>query len=75
MYYSFQSRNSPTQLAAMATYYNLVQDQTYYEDSRATNHIRNELKNLSIHLGYQGSAKVPVCNGQGLQIFNSSSYC
>lgn len=57
----------------MAASFNPVSDQTWYADSRATNHITHDLDNLPIHSGYQGNDKVPVGNGQGLSILNTGS--
>lgn len=73
MDYSYQGRNPPSQLAAMATSYNPVSEQNWYADSGATNHVTNDLQNLSIHSNYQGKDKVSVGNGQGLHIMNTGS--
>lgn len=60
MDYSFQGKNPPEKLVVMATSYNPVGEQTWFVDSGATNHITNDLRNLSIHLGYQGTDKVSI---------------
>lgn len=40
---------TPTQLFAMVACHNPANDQMWYADSGATNHITNDLKNMSIH--------------------------
>lgn len=37
-----------------------------FADSRATNHITNDMKNLSVHSNYQGTNTMDIGNGQGL---------
>lgn len=46
--------------------YSPANDQTWYTDSGATNHITNDLRNLSLHSGYQGNDIVSIGHGQGL---------
>lgn len=55
----------------MAASYN--PEQTWFADTRATNHITNDMNNLSIQSEYQGTDKVAISNGQGLQILISGS--
>lgn len=50
-----------------------VEDQTWYMDSGATNHITNELANLSINSDYHGSEGVMVGNGNRLPILSIGS--
>lgn len=73
MDYSYQGRNPPSQLAAMAASSYSLPDQTWFADSGATNHIANDVRNLSVHSDYQGTDKVIVGNGKGLKILQSSS--
>lgn len=44
------------------------EDQTWYMDSGATNHITDELANLSINIDYHGTEGVMVGNGNRLSI-------
>ncbi|KAJ8620324.1 hypothetical protein MRB53_028853 [Persea americana] len=62
---SYQVRQPPSQLAAMTASYNPAPYQNYYADYGATNHITNDLQNLSVHSDYLGKDKVSIGNGQG----------
>ncbi|XXG59573.1 hypothetical protein AAC387_Pa04g1633 [Persea americana] len=73
MDYSYQGRHPPSQLVAMAASYNPVPYQNWYADSGATNHITNDLGNLSVHNDYISKDKVSVGNGQGLPISSIGS--
>lgn len=73
MDYSYQGQHPPSQLAAMAASYNLAPEQTWFADSGATDHITNDLNNLSIQMNYHGRDQVAVGNGQGLQITHTGS--
>lgn len=64
MDYSYQDRHPPSQLAAK---------HTWFADSGATDHITNDLNNLSIQMNYHGRDQVAVGNGQGLQITHTGS--
>lgn len=57
----------------MAASFNNGHNSTWYADSGATNHITNDLNNLSVHSGYLGKAQVSVRKGQGLKIANTRS--
>ena len=58
----------------MAASYNPVPYQNWYANSGATNHITNDLQNLSVHSDYIGKDKVSVNNGQGLPISSIGSF-
>ena len=73
MDYSFQGRHPPSQLAAMAASFHQKNESQWYADSGATNHITNDLANLSLQSGYQGKDHVTVGNGQGLPIPHTGS--
>lgn len=66
MAYSFQGRQPPPQLATMPASFNAPSEHNWYADTGATNHITNDLSNLSIQANYQGKDKVAIGNGQGL---------
>jgi hypothetical protein len=75
MDFSFQGRHPPYQLAAMTAHAHAVpeNEQPWYLDSGANNHVTAELENLSLQQPYQGSNSVTVGNGGGLQIANRGS--
>jgi transposase InsO family protein len=75
MDFSFQGRHPPSQLAAMTAHAHAVpeNEQPWYLDSGANNHVTAELENLSLQQPYQGSDSVTVGNGGGLQIANTGS--
>ena len=77
MDYSYQDRNPPTQLAAMVAHTNSQfpeDEQPWYADSGANQHITADLENLNISQEpYQGNADVAVGNGSTLQIANIGS--
>ena len=49
-----------------------VDDQNWYVDSGATNHVTSNLQNLSFHQDYKGKGKLIVCNGSQLIISHIS---
>lgn len=73
MDYSFQGRHPCAQLAAMAALFGSPTEQHWYVDLGATNHITNDINNLLVHSGFQGTKHVAIGNSQGLQISNTSS--
>jgi hypothetical protein len=74
MDYSFQGRHPPAQLAAMvAPTHTVPEDDPWYADSGANNHITNDIANLSLHEPYGGDESVAVGNGSGLSIKNTGS--
>uniref|UniRef100_A0A2N9J9Y4 Integrase catalytic domain-containing protein n=1 Tax=Fagus sylvatica TaxID=28930 RepID=A0A2N9J9Y4_FAGSY len=77
MDYSYQGRHPPTQLAAMVAHTNSQfpeDEQPWYADSGANQHITADLENLNISQEpYQGNADVAVGNGSTLQIANTGS--
>jgi hypothetical protein len=75
MNYSYQGRHPPSQLAAMAAYNQSTQDEEpWFADSGANNHITAELDNLTIQQQpYQRGDVVTVGNGGGLHIANTGS--
>ncbi|KAJ0051593.1 hypothetical protein Pint_01227 [Pistacia integerrima] len=77
MDFTYQGRHPPAQLAAMATYTHVTQEdeQPWYLDSGANNHITSELENLTLQQQpYQGNDKVTIGNGGGsIDQANSSS--
>lgn len=73
MDYSFQGRHPPSQLAAMAASFHQNSDPQWYANSGATNHLTNDLSNLSLQSGYQGKDQVTVGNGRGLNVSHTGS--
>jgi hypothetical protein len=74
MDYSFQRRNPPTQLVAMVAQTNVMhEDDLWYADSGANNHIINDVANLSLHEPYGGEESVAIGNDSRLPIQNTSS--
>ena len=76
MDYSYQGRHPPSQLAAMVAHTNsqFEEEQPWYADSGANQHITADLENLNLsNEPYQGTADVAVGNGFGLQIANTGS--
>lgn len=73
MDYSFQGRHPPSQLAEMAASFHQNNDPQWYADSGATNHITNDMNNLSLQSGYQGKDQVTMGNGQGLTISHTGA--
>lgn len=43
-------------------------DSAWYTDSRASNHVTNDLANLNIAFEFQGNSKLQIGNGTGLLI-------
>jgi transposase InsO family protein len=77
MDYSYQGRHPPSQLAAMVAQTNAQfsnEEQPWYADSGANQHITADLENLNItQEPYQGETNVAVGNGSTLQIANTGS--
>ncbi|KAJ0038478.1 hypothetical protein Pint_24053 [Pistacia integerrima] len=76
MDFTYQGRHPPAQLAAMAAHTHVTQEdeQPWYLDSGANNHITSELENLTLQQQpYQGNDKVTIGNGDGLLITNIGS--
>jgi hypothetical protein len=74
MYFAFQGRNPPTQLATMVYQSNLAYEkQEWLADSRANAHITKQLENLQIKQPFQQTEEVAIGNGSGLAIENTGS--
>jgi transposase InsO family protein len=77
MDYSFQGQHPPSQLAAMVAHTNSQfsdEEQPWYVDSGANQHITVDLENLNISQEpYQVHTDVDVGNGSTLQIANTGS--
>ena len=77
MDYSYQGQHPPSQLAAMVAQTNAQfsnEEQPWYADSGANQHITADLENLNIiQEPYQGETNVAVGNGSTLQIANMGS--
>lgn len=64
MDYSYQGRHPPTQLAAMVAHTNAAfEDQKWFVDNGANDHITNELENSKIKQPFEGTDIVEVGNG------------
>ncbi|RVW12701.1 Retrovirus-related Pol polyprotein from transposon RE1 [Vitis vinifera] len=69
MDYAYQGRHPPTQLAAMVAHSNAEQEEeTWFADSGANQHITANLEHLTLQQPYTGQENVAVGNGQGLSI-------
>ncbi|OMO79651.1 hypothetical protein CCACVL1_13538 [Corchorus capsularis] len=64
-YQSTQTTNSSALMASSST---VTQDDDWYPNSGASNHLTADLSNMSIHSEYQGHDRVKVGNGTGLPI-------
>lgn len=65
--YNYQGRHPPQQLAAMVAQSNSIhEDNTWYADSGANQHITGDIANLQLAEPYAGDDKVAVGNGQPL---------
>ena len=78
MDFSYQGRHPPTQLAAMVAQSSSLfveeEEQPWYVDSGANQHITADLENLNLSQEpYQGSANVAKENGSSLPIANTGS--
>ncbi|KAG6718543.1 hypothetical protein I3842_04G156000 [Carya illinoinensis] len=75
MNYSYQGRYPPAQLAAMAARMNSAEseEQPWFADSGANNHIIADMNNLTIQEPFKGDEEVAVGNGAGLPILNTGS--
>lgn len=64
MNFSYQGRHPPSQLGAMVAHTHDIQDneQPWYLDSGANNHLTAELENLALQQPYQGTDSVIVGN-------------
>ncbi|KAL5577266.1 hypothetical protein UlMin_018965 [Ulmus minor] len=54
--------------ALIATARNTATDKNWYPDSGATNHVTNDIQNLSCGTDYNGTQKIHMGNGKGLSI-------
>ncbi|KAL5540169.1 hypothetical protein UlMin_007250 [Ulmus minor] len=54
--------------ALIATARNTATDKNWYPDSGATNHVTNDIQNLSYGTNYNGTQKIHMGNGKGLSI-------
>ncbi|KAF8389092.1 hypothetical protein HHK36_025777 [Tetracentron sinense] len=69
MDYAYQGHHPPTQLAAMVAHTNAEQEEeTWFADSGANQHITANLEHLTLQQPYTGQEIVAVGNGQGLSI-------
>lgn len=59
------NNNMTTMVASQPEY---VDETCPFPDSRVTNHVTYDLGNLTIGLGYSGTGKIHMGNGQGLPI-------
>ena len=74
MDYAFQGRHPPSELAAMVSQSNNLQDEDeWLVDSGANTHITNDLENLTLQQPYQGDETVAVGNGSRLGISHTGS--
>jgi hypothetical protein len=73
MDYSYQGKTSPAQLAAMMARtsneaFNQHDEDPWYADSGANNHVTGALSNLTLQEPFKGDEEVAVGNGIGLPI-------
>ncbi|RVW25023.1 Retrovirus-related Pol polyprotein from transposon RE1 [Vitis vinifera] len=74
MDYAYQGRHPPTQLAAMVAHSNAEQEEeTWFADSGANQHITANLEHLTLQQPYIGQENVAVGNGQGLSIAHTGT--
>ncbi|RVW13866.1 Retrovirus-related Pol polyprotein from transposon RE1 [Vitis vinifera] len=74
MNYAYQGRHPPTQLAAMVANSNAEQEEeTWFADSGANQHITANLEHLTLQQPYTGQENVAVGNGQGLSIAHTGT--
>lgn len=74
MDFTYQGRNPPPQLSAMAAQTNAIsEDPEWFANSGANAHITNNLNNLTIQQPFEGIDTVEVGNGSGLNIDNAGS--
>ncbi|KAL6324586.1 hypothetical protein AAG906_013398 [Vitis piasezkii] len=74
MDYAYQGRHPPTQLAAMVAHSNAEQEEeTWFADSGANQHITANLEHLTLQQPYTGQENVAVGNGQGLSIAHTGT--
>ncbi|KAF8393863.1 hypothetical protein HHK36_020061 [Tetracentron sinense] len=74
MDYAYQGRHPPTQLAAMVAHTNAEQEEeTWFADSGANQHITANLEHLTLQQPYTGQENVAVGNGQGLSIAHTGT--
>lgn len=71
MDYSSQGLHPTTKLIAMAASKQF--NGTWFTDTRATNHITNNLANISIQSDYQGGEHIAVVDGTELPIIHTGS--
>ena len=74
MDYAYQGRHPPTQLAAMVAHSNAEQEEeTWFADSGANQHITANLEHLTLQQPYIGQENVAIGNGQGLSIAHTGT--
>ncbi|RVW41864.1 Retrovirus-related Pol polyprotein from transposon RE1 [Vitis vinifera] len=72
--YAYQGHHPPTQLAAMVAHSNVEQEEeTWFADSGANQHITANLEHLTLQQPYTGQENVAVGNGQGLSIAHTGT--
>ncbi|XP_015167476.1 uncharacterized protein [Solanum tuberosum] len=62
--------SSNTQMATFIAQPNTVSDPAWYPDFGATNHLTNDLNNVTIRGDYSGNEQIVVGNGTGLPIYH-----
>ncbi|RVX16244.1 putative mitochondrial protein [Vitis vinifera] len=71
---SYIGRHPPTQLAAMVAHSNAEQEEeTWFADSGANQHITANLEHLTLQQPYTGQENVAIGNGQGLSIAHTGT--
>lgn len=65
--HSYQAA-SKTQMTAYIAQPNLVLDPAWYPDSGSTNHLTNDLNNLTLKGNYNGTDQILIGNGVALHI-------
>ncbi|RVW61832.1 Retrovirus-related Pol polyprotein from transposon RE2 [Vitis vinifera] len=71
---SYIGRHPPTQLAAMVAHSNAEQEEeTWFVDNGANQHITANLEHLTLQQPYTGQENVAVGNGQGLSIAHTGT--
>ncbi|KAL6324735.1 hypothetical protein AAG906_017075 [Vitis piasezkii] len=77
MDYAYQGRHPPTQLAAMVAHSNAEQEEeTWFADSGANQHITANLEHLTLQQPYTGQENVAVGNGQAsANLLSINQFC
>ena len=74
MDFTYQGRHPPSLLVAMVAQTNVSLDQEpWYANSKANNHITGDLENMSLLAPYNGSDDVAIGNGSTLKIAHIGS--